>query len=56
MKVHYTEDGDDNFYGIATENDWLARVQFNGELDVDEQFQLIHVMVDAISKYYEAAK
>ena len=32
-----TTDGEANFYGIATNNDWLFRIQQNGSLSLDEQ-------------------
>ena len=32
-----TTDGEANFYGIATKNDWLFRIQQNGSLTIDEQ-------------------
>lgn len=40
-----TTDGEANFYGIATEEDWLMRIQINGEVDVYRQ----GIIMDIIS-------
>ena len=46
-KWEHTTDGEANFYGIATEKDWLMRVQQNGELSVEEQEANIRLIVGA---------
>lgn len=33
----YTSDGEANFSGIATKENWLMRIQHNGELLLEEQ-------------------
>lgn len=42
-----TTDGEANFYGIATEEDWLMRIQQNGELSIEQQESNIRVIVAA---------
>ena len=37
QKWYYTTDGEANFHGIATDDNWLMRIQFNGELLEPEQ-------------------
>jgi len=32
-----TTDGEANFYGVCTQNNWLLRIQQNGELTIEVQ-------------------
>lgn len=34
-------DGEANFHGIATKENWLMRIQFNGELPISQQLAIM---------------
>ncbi len=42
-----TEDGEANFFGISTKNNWLMRIQQNGELNVETQKANIQLLASA---------
>ena len=44
---HYTSDGEANFHGIATTDNWLMRIQFNGKLLEKEQLAHMRLIVSA---------
>lgn len=44
-RISYIATGDANFYQLLRDQKWLAVVQFNGELHVDEQKGLLESMV-----------
>lgn len=48
---HYTfrADGDANFYTILKDENWFARIQFNGELTTERQEALVKLMANVLT-------
>lgn len=47
MEWKKTTDGQANFHGIATKENWLMRIQINGEKSVQDQEKIIDLIAAA---------
>ncbi len=50
-----TTDGEANFHGIATPDDWLMRIQINGSIQVGDQLEIMQ-LIQAAPELLKALK
>jgi len=49
-KFRYSNDGEANFHGIMNENNWMMRIQFNGEYPLPAQVKMIEDVIHSLNQ------